>query len=249
MLTQKSYKLSRAKMLALLDEIGKISEAATSVYLPPAISSNETETMLANITGLSGTAVEIEKLPVSSETGSVLFWGTSRKLLVTPPFPRKEKFLASGYDVDTLKSMLSHHYLIGIVLVRLGTYSIGLCKGEKLIDHHTGTGLVHGRHRQGGSSSHRFEHRRREQAYHFLERVGEHAREKLEPYVKTLDYLVYGGARTTILQLRKQIPFLEKFDDRLLPPRLNITEPKYEVLEKVAGDVWMSGVTEWREDN
>jgi hypothetical protein len=247
MLTSKTYKNNRTKTLALLDELKGSQEGATSLYLPANMSLLETQSFLKQIPTVADMFVGIETLTTASETGIVLFWGQSKKLLLVPPFPLKEKYLTHGYDVVPLQSLLTPDHLIGIVLVRLGSYSIGLCRGETLIDHKTGTGLVHGRHRQGGSSSHRFEHRRKEQAYHFLERVGLHVKEKLEPYSKTLDYLVYGGARTTIMQLRKQIDFLQKFDDHLLPPRLDITEPKLDVLEKTVTDIWTSRVTEWRE--
>jgi hypothetical protein len=130
----------------------------------------------------------------------------------------------------------------------LGSYSIGICHGENLLDHHTGTGLVHGRHRQGGSSSARFQRRRQDQAYHFLKRVGDHIEQKFNPYAKNLDYLVYGGARTTIQLLRKQCTFLQQFDDRLLPSLLEIPDPKFNVLEKTVQDIWSCKITEWREE-
>ena len=96
------------------------------------------------------------------------------------------------------------------MLVRLGSYAIGVCRGDKLVSSKVGTGLVHGRHRQGGSSAHRFERHRDKQIESFLIRVCGHVREQLEPYVKSMDYIVYGGARTTILMAQKYCPWLEK---------------------------------------
>jgi len=94
--------------------------------------------------------------------------------------------------------------------------------GEKLLLHDSGRGLIHGRHRQGGSSAARFQRRRKDQTHHFLERVSEHLQEQLEPYVRTLDYFIFGGARVTILRLQKQCPFLAQFENRLLPPLLEV---------------------------
>jgi len=94
---------------------------------------------------------------------------------------------------------------------------VGVCQGEKLLLHDSGTGLIHGRHRQGGSSAARFQRRRKDQTHHFLERVSEHLQEQLEPYARTLDYFIFGGARVTILRLQKQCPFLAQFENRLLP--------------------------------
>ena len=107
---------------------------------------------------------------------------------------------------------------------------------------------MHGRQRQGGSSAARFQRRRKDQTHHFLERVSTHLREQLEPYARTLDYFIYGGAKVTILRLQKQCPFLAQFDDRLLPPLLEVQDPRFSVLEKAVPDIWSSKVTEWKEE-
>lgn len=146
-------------------------------------------------------------------------------------------------------SLISRDYQIGIVLVRLGHFSVGVCHGEKLILHDSGTGLIHGRHRQGGSSAARFQRRRKDQTHHFLERVSEHLQETLEPYARTIDFFIYGGARVTILRLQKQCPFLAQFDNRLLPPLLDVEDPRFSVLEKAVSDIWSSKFTEWKEES
>jgi hypothetical protein len=63
-----------------------------------------------------------------------------------------------------------------------------------------------------------------------------------------LDYFIYGGAKVTILRLQKQCPFLAQFDDRLLPPLLEVQDPRFSVLEKAVPDIWSSKVTEWKEE-
>jgi hypothetical protein len=132
--------------------------------------------------------------------------------------------------------------------VRLGAYSIGILRGTELVDSKSGTGLVHARHKKGGSSQGRFARHRDKQIESFLTRVCGHVREYIEPQAKTLDYLVYGGARTTILLLQKQCPFLNQFDDRSLPMLLDIPEPRKTVLEESINNIWSSRVIEWYED-
>lgn len=249
MLNSRTYKLNREKTIALLRDLDKIDEKAISLYLPAGTSISGIETILSQVSTAQSIPQDLANLAGTSATGAVIFWGGSAKYLLLPPFPIKEKYITGGYDVEPLLTLLTQEYAIGIVLVRLGTYSIGICHGEKLIDHYSGTGLVHGRHRQGGSSAARFQRRRQDQTHHFLERVCEHIREKFEPNIGRLDYLVYGGARTTILQLQKQCLFLKQFDDRLLPPLLEIPDPKFSVLEKAVTDIWSSRVFEWREAN
>jgi peptide subunit release factor 1 (eRF1) len=178
-----------------------------------------------------------------------LFWGVTQKSIILPPFPLKEKYITNGYETEPLLSLISRDYQIGIVLVRLGHFSVGVCHGEKLILHDSGTGLIHGRHRQGGSSAARFQRRRKDQTHHFLERVSEHLQETLEPYARTIDFFIYGGARVTILRLQKQCPFLAQFDNRLLPPLLDVEDPRFSVLEKAVSDIWSSKFTEWKEES
>ncbi len=246
MLISKQFKLTRINLLSLLDEIEHDFEKAITLCLSHGVT--ERNSYLEKIPDLIPIKLEIDKNISSSQTGAVIFWGRSHKLLIIPSFPIIDNYMTAGYQTEPLCNLLGTDYKIGIVLVRLGSYSIGVTEGEKLMLHNTGTGLVHGRQRQGGSSAARFQRRRKDQAHHFLERVGEHARELINAYGKKLDYFVYGGARTTIQQLRKQCGFFEQFDDRMLPPLLEIPDPRFNVLEKAVTQIWSSRMIEWREE-
>ena len=136
---------------------------------------------------------------------------------------------------------------MGLVLVRMGAYGIGVVQGEKLLSSKVGTGLVHARHRQGGSSSHRFERHREKQMETFFTRVCGHAREQLEPYARQLEYVIYGGTRETLLDFRKQCHFLHQFDNRTLDLLLNIREPKQSGLQEAIQEAWSSRVIQWNE--
>lgn len=247
MLTLHRFKLTRHKMLDCLDVLDATDERAATLYLPPNVSREELNAYMTRTPAILPVSEQLGREIASAQTGAVILWGEAQKRLIVPPFPQGEKYLTSGYDTALLRAMLTRDYRIGIVLVRLGSFSIGVCEGERLIEHKTGTGLVHGRQRQGGSSAARFQRRRGEQTHHFLERVAGHVEEKFEPYAKRFDFVVYGGARTTIHELLKHSNFLRQFDDRLLPPLLAIPKPRYEVLEQAVSDIWSSRVTEWRE--
>lgn len=248
MLTAKQKTLTRGKTLQLLYEVETGGGPATTLYLPAGASQADIAIYLEQIAVLGAAQAAIESSITASPTGAALFWGRGHRLLVSPPFPIKDRYIASGYDVAPLRAVLARDWRIGIVLVRLGHYAIGMCEGERLVEHKAGTGLVHARHRQGGSSANRFRRRREEQTYHFLMRVAEHAQGMFAPHAKTLDYLVYGGARTTILELRKHSRFLGQFDDRLLPPLLTLPDPGYGVLQDSVQMVWSSRVTEWTDE-
>lgn len=244
----KRFFLGRAKVPGFLDGLEASGGITGSLYLPARRTLAQVSNALAEVAIPEAIPADLPKIAAGSATGSVLFWSQPKQYLLIPPFPVAEEQFVRGYEAEPLRSLLSHDYRIAMVLVRLGSYAIGLCEGEKLITSKVGTGLIHGRHRQGGSSAQRFALRREKQIDSFLERVCGHIRERLEPPSKTVDYIVYGGARMTILQLRKQCPFLRQFDDRELPPLLDIPEPRQAVLETAIGRVWSSKVTEWRGD-
>jgi len=247
MLVSQQYRRNRLKTLDLLDGLETAGIQTVSIYLPPATSEADVRELIDNALPAQDISPDIIKIVTASPTGSFVFWGPSRKLLIQPPFPLKECFVSTDIDTEPICSMLKSSTSVGMVLVRLGAFAIGVCRGEQLVTSKTGTGLVHGRHRKGGSSQRRFERRRENQAREFLERVCGHARQQLEPHVNDIDYLVYGGARTTIQSLKKQCPFLSQFEDRTLPPRLNIPPPRRAVLEEAVADVWSSTITEWHD--
>ena len=243
MLTSKTYKMTREKTTVLLQRLESGKEDAISILLPSGMTTEEVSVFLQKTPQTQSIPYDAVRLAATSPTGSVLFWGVTQKSIILPPFPLKEKYITNGYETEPLLSLISRDYQIGIVLVRLGHFSVGVCHGEKLILHDSGTGLIHGRHRQGGSSAARFQRRRKDQTHHFLERVSEHLQETLEPYARTIDFFIYGGARVTILRLQKQCPFLAQFDNRLLPPLLDVEDPRFSVLEKAVSDIWSSKFT------
>jgi len=248
-LKSKKVVLTRARTLDFLENLSTASNHTfQTIYLPPRISTTELKSLLQELSVSADIADELLDLYLSSITGIILFWSAAQKYLVVPPFPVSEKRIIHSLDAAHLQSQLNKEYHIGIVLVRLGSYAIGVCYGDKLVSIKIGTGLVHGRHRQGGSSAHRFERHRDKQIESFLIRICGHLREQLEPYLKSLDYIVYGGARTTILMLQKYCPLLGKLDKPTLPPLLNIPEPRRAVLEVAVSRIWSSVIFSWTED-
>jgi len=236
-------------MLGFLDELALTEGKAISLYIPQGTPQAGVENLLGQVFAATAIPPGVAEVMAGSGMGAAFFWSPPQMYLVLPPFPIAEEYITNGYDIGPLRSLLSQDFLIALVLVRLGTYSIGICRGTALIDSKTGTGLVHARHKKGGSSQARFARHREKQIEQFLNRVCSHVRERIESHARSLNYLVYGGARTTILSLRKQCPFLSQFEDRILRMLLDIPEPRRSVLEKTIGTVWSTDVIEWREEN
>jgi hypothetical protein len=248
-LISKKRILSRGEILELLAGLTTApGENGATLYLPLHLSPARLENFIKGLGESPEISTQLTKITITSGTGAAIFWSNQRKLLIIPPFPFLEELFIDSISVEYLHKLLSHDYLIAMVLIRLGSYAIGIYRGEKRLGSKVGTGLVHGRHRQGGSSARRFERHRDKQIEYFMTRVCQHAREQIEPYVKSLDYIVYGGARTTILLLQKQCPLLDKLKTPTLPSLLDIPEPRQAILESALSRVWSSTVYEWQED-
>lgn len=231
-------------MLEWLDALAR-RRPSLSVYLPPGAPASDLEKALAGAAPAVNLPPGLPDLIARSATGAALFWGDEQRSLVLPPFPAGPAATFAGCETGPLRALLERDLLLGIVLVRLGFYAVGAFRGEALLSSKVGTGLVHGRHKKGGSSSARFRRHREKQAEGLFTRVCLHAREHLEPHLKSLDYLFYGGERFTVLDLRKQCPFLAGFDERVAPRLLDIRRPNQAGLEEAVFDAWSSTVVEW----
>ncbi len=234
-------------MIALLKELHDANASAKTFYLPAGLPDSCLEGTFFNLHTDDKTEPELTNSVTKSKTGAILLWGATHRYLILPPFPVTETLAFNGYHVEPLLSQLGKELIIALILVRLGESTVGVFQGEKRLTSKVGTGLVHSRHRQGGSSSQRFERHRQKQMEMFFERVCGHAREHLEPYVKQMDYVVYGGERKTLQLFRKQCNFLRAFDDRVSPRRLNVRKPRQATLEEAITEVWSSTLIEWGE--
>jgi hypothetical protein len=248
-LVYRKQTLGRGEMLELLKTLTTApSENDTTLYLPSQLPHTEVENSISSLGESHEINSKLIDVATSSKTGTIVFRNQYVKYLIIPPPLISNRLSIDSFSLTSLQKLLSHDYVVALVLIRLGAYAIGVYRGEKRLGSKVGTGLVHGRHRQGGSSAHRFERHRDKQIEYFITRVCQHAREQIEPYAKSLDYIGYGGARTTILQLQKQCPLLGRLETPALPPLLDIPDPRQLVLEKAINRIWSSTVYTWQED-
>ncbi len=217
----------------------------STLYLPGGLT---VESVEAHVRASSGKEVPHSFITAaqSSPNGASLFVGGGLALII-PPLPLQTVVAFRGCETGPLAKMLEEDKTIAIVLVRLGAYAVGVCHGEQLVESKVGTGLVHSRHRQGGSSSQRFRRRREKQIEQFLIRVCERVNERIGQHASQIDFISYGGARTTIDLLKKRCAVLSSLQITELPPLLDITDPRQAVLQAAITRVWSSHVFEWRE--
>jgi hypothetical protein len=122
---------------------------------------------------------------------------------------------------------------IGIVLVRLGGYSVGVAVGGVVEASTTGARPVHGRTRKGGSSSGRFARRRDNQARVALDTAADAVARLLLPVAPTLDAVVLGGDAAALDELRADRR-LAALLARAEPRVLDVPEPRRSVLDDAA---------------
>jgi hypothetical protein len=72
---------------------------------------------------------------------------------VLPPFLiTEDKISLDEFDASPLLETLEREYVIGVVVVTWGTYSIGVFHRDNLVKSKTGTGYIHKEHRKEGRS-------------------------------------------------------------------------------------------------
>ena len=123
---------------------------------------------------------------------------------------------------------------VGVLLVRLGGYAVGVFAGSppRLVSSKTGSRPVHGRSAAGGWSQHRFARRRENQAATALRAAADAAAGIFGPH--RLDALVLGGDKRSIAGLRgdpRLAPYLALATDRFL----TVPDPRLAVLKEIPG--------------
>ena len=178
----------------------------------------------------------------NSVTGSVVFWSEGSVLAILPPFPVEHEQVLDGWDASPLRTLLSREYMLGVVLLRLGRFAVGVFQGDVLLSSKTDTRYVKGRHSAGGQSQKRFERIREKQAQELFNKTCTVVVEKFAPYGDRLDYIILGGERFTLQEFLKRCDYLNRLSPRILGRTLNIREPKHVALEGVIETVWESRV-------
>ena len=181
----------------------------------------------------------------SWRTGAVIFWSSrpeDSRLVVLPPFPVERDELLEGWDASQLRALLAREYVVGVVLLRLGRYSVGVFRGEELLTSKTDTRYVKGRHSAGGRSQGRFQRIREKQVQEIFDKACSVVKEQFAPLDSQIDYIVLGGERFTLGGFLKRCDYLQRTSSRILGRVLDVREPKRQALEKAIETIWESRV-------
>ena len=178
------------------------------------------------------------------DVGAAVFWDTQTLRVVLPPLPIASKPLSAGLDIDPLLALLATEPMIGVCLVRLGRFGIGVYQGSIVLDSKTDRRFVKGRHKKGGSSSNRFRRIREKQADELYKKVCTMLQKHFEPYERKLDHLFLGGEASTLVGFSARCTYLKTFDKIVRSRVLNVREPSHEALKKLPRMLWESIVYE-----
>ncbi|HEY6421712.1 MAG TPA: acVLRF1 family peptidyl-tRNA hydrolase [Pseudonocardiaceae bacterium] len=139
----------------------------------------------------------------------------------------------AGLQTDDLLDHLLAPRTIGLLLVRLGGYSVGIARAGVVLTSSTGSRLVHGRSAAGGQSQQRFARRREGQARVALRAAADTVARVLLPRAEELDAVVLGGDAAALRKVTAD-PRLAALLLRAEPRVLDIPEPRRAVLDDTA---------------
>ena len=214
---------------------------ASSLYLSPG---DKPDPRAMTETGWSAHIAEHGKAVMRDGCGLVGLRAGGRGLLIAPPFPVRDTYVAMDWDDAPLRWILDADVTVGVVLVRLGRFSVAIFRGGELLDSKTDSRYVKGKHHAGGTSQLRYTRVREGQIKRLYDKVCEETRVHLLPPAAKLDYLVLGGERFTLNGLLKECPALAALQSITLKRRLNIRDPKRDTLPQVAAMLTESRVWE-----
>ncbi len=177
--------------------------------------------------GAASTTSDPDEVRVGTGDGSVA--------TIPVPFAPLDGSLVEqpGLDVERLVAHLMAPRTVGLLLVRLGGYSVGVVCDGAVLTAKTGARPVHGRNAAGGQSQQRFARRREGQARVALQAAADAAARVVLPRAAELDGVVLGGDRSALQALagdRRLAGLL----DRAEPHVLDVPEPRRVVLDDAA---------------
>ena len=170
--------------------------------------------------------------------------GQRHEFAVAPPFP-----IATASDDDDLSPLRTHLFqpvTVGIILLRLGYYAVGVAKDEDLTITKTGSRYVKGSHRAGGQSANRFKRNREKWVREFFDEACEVARTRFAQSPGQIDWLALGGDRQVLSRFLKRCPQLSDLAERKTPWPVAVNRPGRTALDDAVRHVWSSRV--WERD-
>ena len=224
---------SKRRLLRLLDELECGGEYDRTLYVGPG------EPPDARLSRAAGEALSAL---AADETGAAVFAGEGLAVAVAPPFPLGTSGAQEGFDAAPLRELMGRELVVGVVLLRLGRYAVGVLRGETLAASKTDTRHVKSRHRKGGSSQRRFERSRERLVRELFDKACEVTRQIFSPYETSMDHILMGGERHTLRAFAERCDYLRRKRSKTLSRVLSVHSPNHVAISRIAREVWQSRV-------
>ncbi|MDP6824034.1 MAG: Vms1/Ankzf1 family peptidyl-tRNA hydrolase [Dehalococcoidia bacterium] len=186
---------------------------------------------------------------VRSSNGLVLLGGPTVQTAFGPPFPvdvDDGDRASRGPHFSPFIASLTRRRAIAFILLRLGSYAVGVADDGNLIASKTGTRYVKGRHRAGGQSQRRFERNREVWIARLYDQVCRTASDRIGPFEDDLDALATGGDRHVIEGFMKRCGFADRLQSRLRAIDVVVNRPGLKSLKQAVTKAW--GCRIWEAD-
>ena len=237
------YWATKPALLRLLAEVEAADWCQQTLYLAPSSSeSGQSPNHAQTIDPWHGRIACLVRQADKSETGLALFLGDGRAIAIAPPFPVSEDRLARGVETSRLVSLMGRDLLIGVVLLRLGRYAVGLLRGDDVIASKTGTRYVKSRHRAGGSSQRRFERSRERLIRELFDKTCDVVTGVFSASDSSIDHVLIGGEPHTIRGFVRRCRYMKELEQITLKRLLQVDRPGQRALNGIASEVWKSRV-------
>ncbi len=240
------YRAGKAGMVRILADVAASKLCRYTVYLTPeflaspeAVSSRGLKARTGDAS-LSAIIADTVRQMGESETGIVLFLWDDHAVAVVPPFPVAEDVFSEGADTADLLELLDQDLLVGVILLRLGRYAVGVIQDDELLASKSDTRYVKNRHHKGGSSQRRFERSRERLVRELFDATCEVAKNIFTPFADRIDYLLLGGERHTLEAFERRCDYLKGLPAVRLRRRLQVERPGRKALEKIHHEIWKS---------
>ena len=238
----------KRRLLRLLADLEAEEWCRQTLYLSP-ISAASARTLPSPGTH-DALLEEVRRKAGELETGLALFIGEQQATAVVPPVPLVEDALFEGAETSPLAKLVDTDLLIGVVLLRLGRYAVGVLRGDVLVASKTGSRYVKNRHRAGGTSQHRFARSRERLIRELFDKACEVVRDVFSPYASSMGHVFLGGERHTLRAFVQRCRHLQELEGKTLQRRVQVDRPGQVALERIAFEVWKSRVLvyDWEGD-
>ncbi len=236
-----SHRTGKARLLRLLDEAAGADWVCRTIYLTAEAAAQVEAGRGARAVGADDEALRLAMDAAGqTDTGLALFLGERRAIAVCPPFPLSVDARRDGMDAAPLRRLLRAEFVVGVVLLRLGRYAIGVLRGERLLASKTSARYVKNRHRAGGQAQRRFERSRERLVRELYDKTCETARTIFAPF--ELDYIMLGGEGGTLAGFAQRCRCIREFGGKALERRLAVDQPNQKALNGIAFEVYKSRV-------